>query len=108
MRTLEWIIADNERICRENGAATKAIPNVATTEEANFIYRKYGGCVAKFTCDLQPVIVEGLPVGWELNKGLPQEESMLLLTSQKHYEECETCRMALLAHRVESMKEIAT
>jgi len=108
MRTLEWIIADNERICRENNAATEAIPNVATEEEALFLYKKYGECVAKFTCDLQAVIVEGTFTGWGLDKGFPQEESMLLLTNQKHYDECEPCRMALLAHRVESLKGKAT
>lgn len=94
MRTLEWIIADNARICAEHNLRIEHPIADVTPNEAKAIYDKYGGCVAKFTCDLRFVADRN---GWEF-VSYPPAIPKFLLTSD-HHNECQLCRQALLVYR---------
>lgn len=91
MRTLEWIIADNARICAEQNIQHVHLIATIAQHEWEYMFQTYHDCVAKFTCDLHPS---------------PEDKSSEIcpeiFKTIEHYNECQLCRIVLLAYRFES------
>lgn len=100
MRTLEWIVKDNARICAEHNIRSEHPIDNVTPDEVEYIRKTYHGCVANFSCDLRPTADMS---GWEFvqDKDIPA-----LVLDVDHFNACQLCRQALLIHRMELAQEL--